>query len=853
MTDLAQLRRSLARQPASHVRRATGAWRRLGACVFGALFAPVLALGAPDTSPSAPTTSSTVTVGQVPASAVNVSAIDTLAVDAQSIDDFMSMDLQQILEIPVNQVATTASKLRESTATAAAVVSVVDAAEIRLRGFRTVGEALGSLAGIYVVDDHVYTHVGIRGLFSTTRTPNDLVKVMINGQPVSFRPNSATFVGLELIPITAVKRIEVVKGPGSALYGANAFFGVVNVVTYSGMPRARPSLEPTAGALTSSATATAEATAIASSGVATNIGHGYAAIDTTAYGPLSSSWGYLAAVAMRWADRSGLVVPGLDDIRAQADFNASGGTTAPYRGFPSPMPRQDLRLALLDNPESRNDIAAVGSAYVLVGGAIGRRWTLEIDAHAQYFDTFTEFAGNSYLTHETRDTYLNAFVRSRLSRDLESDGALRLSITFSGGQPLPWERFADPVAPDTHLRRHVGYKALSLQSEFDQPLGDDHRLLVGADLVFDSEDLLRLELVDPDTGAITLKSDEGHRNFITTGAYARWTWRMTDAMSLTLGHRSEYNSLVACDARRVDCVVSLGDDELKGVQITHRGALAMSHRIGITYALPWWSDEALGRHAYLKALFGSSYKPPSPLQMFQPTLSTGVQATVGSPDLRPQNAETLELELGARQGGLFDFSVTGFLSFVDNVVDYIPGFLIQARNVDATFVGLEASLSWQVGTWLRLRANGHLQLFAEARPQQSDDESDAVWENSLLNVSVPAPRFPDGMARIGATIFEPKWHFAVDVDLRYVSLRRASLENNLHFARLDLERTYALDAYWTGSLALSTVGWSWFGEEETSASVRIDNIPGLNIEPGSGGIDIPNLGPVLELSLRQDW
>ena len=51
-----------------------------------------------------------------------------------------------------------------------------------------------------------------------------------------FRPLLSAFLGPEYIPMEAVERIEVAKGPLSALYGANAFIATVNVITRKGSP-----------------------------------------------------------------------------------------------------------------------------------------------------------------------------------------------------------------------------------------------------------------------------------------------------------------------------------------------------------------------------------------------------------------------------------------------------------------------------------------------------------------------------------------------------------------------------------------------------------------------------------------
>jgi outer membrane receptor protein involved in Fe transport len=151
------------------------------------------------------------------------------AAGGEEIKAYEDFDLEALLGTVV-----TATKQEQAPELAPAIVEVVTYEDIRRRGYRNVAEALADIPGVSVIDDHTHYRVGVRGIFGSTPETNDIIKVMINGQPVSFRPSSANFLGNELIPIEAIKQIEVVRGPGSALYGANAFLGVVNILTFEG-------------------------------------------------------------------------------------------------------------------------------------------------------------------------------------------------------------------------------------------------------------------------------------------------------------------------------------------------------------------------------------------------------------------------------------------------------------------------------------------------------------------------------------------------------------------------------------------------------------------------------------------
>ena len=78
-------------------------------------------------------------------------------------------------------------------------------------GWRSVADVLANVPGLYLVDDGSLTSVGIRGVTGGLRGTR-LIKIMINGVPVNFRPDVRAFIGPEYIPIDAIERIEVVKG-----------------------------------------------------------------------------------------------------------------------------------------------------------------------------------------------------------------------------------------------------------------------------------------------------------------------------------------------------------------------------------------------------------------------------------------------------------------------------------------------------------------------------------------------------------------------------------------------------------------------------------------------------------------
>ncbi len=149
---------------------------------------------------------------------------------ASDVNPYLEMDLEQLQEVTI----VTASKYSQKLSETASSVTVIDKQEIKQFGFRTLGDALRSVPGFFVNNNRSYENVGIRG-FDQSADFNGRMLVMIDGIRINDAIYDSGFVGNELpLDIDLVERIEVVQGPGSSMYGNNAFFAVVNLITRNG-------------------------------------------------------------------------------------------------------------------------------------------------------------------------------------------------------------------------------------------------------------------------------------------------------------------------------------------------------------------------------------------------------------------------------------------------------------------------------------------------------------------------------------------------------------------------------------------------------------------------------------------
>lgn len=151
-----------------------------------------------------------------------------IAEEATGLDE--SLGLDSLLNIEISA----ASKYAQGIHEAPAAVTVITADEIALQGYRTLEDVLQHVRGFYVSNDRNYAYLGVRG-FSRPTDYNDRVVLLLNGHSMNENVYGAAFIGTELaIDLGHVDRIEIIRGPGSALYGTNAMFAVINLVTKDG-------------------------------------------------------------------------------------------------------------------------------------------------------------------------------------------------------------------------------------------------------------------------------------------------------------------------------------------------------------------------------------------------------------------------------------------------------------------------------------------------------------------------------------------------------------------------------------------------------------------------------------------
>lgn len=147
-------------------------------------------------------------------------------------EDLTKLSLQQLIQIEVPTVFS-ASKYQQKATEAPSSVSVITSDEIKRYGWRTLGDLLASVQGFYVTYDRNYQYLGARGV--NLGDFNSRILVLVNGHRINNDLNDGAAIGTAFpVDMDLVDRVEIIRGAGSVLYGNNAFFGVVNVITRQG-------------------------------------------------------------------------------------------------------------------------------------------------------------------------------------------------------------------------------------------------------------------------------------------------------------------------------------------------------------------------------------------------------------------------------------------------------------------------------------------------------------------------------------------------------------------------------------------------------------------------------------------
>ena len=158
-------------------------------------------------------------------SAIAQANSDLIPVDPE-LESLLQLDLEELTSVSV------ASKRSESIQDAPGIVTLITAEEIKRYGYRNLRDILDRQTHMQIVGSNSFPHTRISLRASTFTHTDNTVLPLLNGRPIRDAASVSNNHDLySAFPVEAIKQIEIIRGPGSVLYGTNAFTGVINIIT----------------------------------------------------------------------------------------------------------------------------------------------------------------------------------------------------------------------------------------------------------------------------------------------------------------------------------------------------------------------------------------------------------------------------------------------------------------------------------------------------------------------------------------------------------------------------------------------------------------------------------------------
>jgi iron complex outermembrane receptor protein len=148
-------------------------------------------------------------------------AVDTFAEDEEFMDEFAFLEEAGVVE--------SAARHKQEIGMSPSAITVITRDDIEASGAETIQDVLRMVPGMDVImASHIFTSVTARLYWNNE---NQHYLVLVDGREANDELVGSTFWEIQPIFLDDVERIEVIRGPGSSLYGANALAGVISITT----------------------------------------------------------------------------------------------------------------------------------------------------------------------------------------------------------------------------------------------------------------------------------------------------------------------------------------------------------------------------------------------------------------------------------------------------------------------------------------------------------------------------------------------------------------------------------------------------------------------------------------------
>ncbi|MBI5544726.1 MAG: TonB-dependent receptor, partial [Deltaproteobacteria bacterium] len=460
------------------------------------------------------------------------------------------------------------------------------------------------------------------------------------------------------IPTENVERVEVMRGPGSALYGTGAFLGVVNVVS-----KRRETVE---GAISGGSFGAVDGHLSA--------GHRFeSGVHLFADADLSRSDGYRATIKSDSASTAMIKAGRAEDAPAgttdDSSLFANVGVEARYAPAGSAQTRLNLRYMHEDR-----------GALVGLFDTVGRDSRLKWDVLLADLNEEIPFSAGALNVH----AFFDQQMVDRLFQIAPEDYPLGSTLAADG----LFERTAFTA------------RTLGLDASVDLSIAQAHKLTLGLSGSWESLPDYSYKLnFEQTTVYDTLRTPTDHtprqslsdlNSRLVGGVFAQYVWRVFDSLSLTLGLRLDVTELPTVQVDSTGKVLGIEGTE---------PALSFNPRLGIVWApSTGWS---------VKLLYGRAFRAPTLQELSEsvPVNDFNQGRFEGYPGLKPAIIDTVEAGIEAatavgenkvrvRANGFFN-SFTDPIMAVDTTGNVFP---LQNRSLGVRVFGAEAEVRFEVSS-----------------------------------------------------------------------------------------------------------------------------------------------------------
>ncbi len=594
----------------------------------------------------------------------------------------------------LESVVVTATRSAAEALNVPASVTVVGPSELEERNPSRLGDALVDVPGLYIRGAAMGTNFpatgqGVLSLRGIPRTPRTLV--MIDGQPV----NNALTGGIDVaaIPLAGVERVEVVRGPYSALYGGSAMGGVINFIT------AGPDDPLTEVRLGAGTFRQRGASIVHRKRYESGLGVSMSVSYRESEGDPDSDY----VVKQQFRPRAGTTPPVPTPVTGVVPTRDPDGTARYRVGSPGARPwyQDNAQLSLYFSPSAVTDlVAGLGWGEYSVGYSRPHSLLRDAAGNAIFAGhvSFDDAGTTRRLSMESIDWFTptpagerdrRAFVRathrldggSRLQAQL---GVLDHNLHFSQAGGGAQYASGPGVFTDQPNRRIDG--ELSMRT----PMSANWALVGGISMNrsrLDRSDSALADWREPDSAGARLSADGGQASNL--AAFVQSEHDLAPGWSLYVGGRYDHFETEGYATQYSPTNVDRRFDKRSFDQFSPK------------LALVWQARPALS----LRASYGRGFRPPALYDLYGSSIVRAgplTLQTLAAPDLVPERVSAFELGADLSMGGQRRASVTLYRQHLEDLIyrRTLPGSTpvvrrLQNENVAAADVdGIEASLRW---------------------------------------------------------------------------------------------------------------------------------------------------------------